>query len=218
MKSDIYRTIKDLRVTDLASATQTSAVLCCPIKGMCAKTSAGTLGANRSVMGGARRDSANTPVRSCARWFATVAICGASFISAGAAEAVEAGDSQILYFERLNVAAPTTAASEQKSSRSRDLQFDAYGRRFVLSLQPNDKLSPLLQSKSGTTPVDLYQGQIEGASQSWVRIGVADGELHGMLWDGADCTSSSRSPTCAIRCPRTLPLTPMAPPSSGSPT
>lgn len=138
-------------------------------------------------MGGGRRDSANTPVRSRARWFATVAICSASFISSGAAEAVEAGDSQILYFERLNVASPaTTTASEQKSSRSRDLQFDAYGRRFVLSLQPNDKLSPLLQSKSGTTSVDLYKGQIDGASQSWVRIGVADGELHGMLWDGAD--------------------------------
>lgn len=139
------------------------------------------------MMGGGRRDSANTPVRSRARWFATVAICSASFICAGAADAVEAGDSQILYFERLNVAAPAaTAASEQKSSRSRDVQFDAYGRRFVLSLQPNDKLSPLLQSKSGTASVDLYRGKIDGVSQSWVRIGVADGELHGMLWDGAD--------------------------------
>lgn len=138
-------------------------------------------------MGGSRRGSANTPVRARARWFATVAICGALFISAGAADAAEAGDSHILYFERLNVAAPTpTTQSQQKSSRSRELQFDAYGRRFMLSLQPNDKLSPLMQSKSGTASVDLYQGQIDGASQSWVRLGVADGQLHGMLWDGAD--------------------------------
>lgn len=114
-----------------------------------------------------------------------LAIFGALFVAARSADAAEAGDSQILHFERLSIAAPA-AQSQQKSSRSRELQFDAYGRRFVLSLQPNDRLSPLLQSKSGPAPVDLYQGRIEGASQSWVRIGAADGQLHGMLWDGAD--------------------------------
>jgi hypothetical protein len=136
-------------------------------------------------MGGGRRDSATRQIRSRVRWIAALAIFGAFSAAALSADAAAAGDSHILYFEPLRLTAPA-AQSQHKSSRSRDLQFDAYGRRFVLSLQPNDKLSPLLQSKPGTAAVDLYKGRIDGASGSWVRIAVIEGQLRGMLWDGAD--------------------------------
>ena len=138
-------------------------------------------------MGGGRRDSANTPVRSRARWFATVAIGGASFISAGAADAVEAGDSQILYFERLNVAAPRhhrvgteiVAISRAAVRRLRPpLRGDAAAERQAVAAAAIEV--------GRDARCDLYRGQIDGAPQSWARIGVADGELHGMLWDGAD--------------------------------
>lgn len=99
--------------------------------------------------------------------------------------AIEADDARILYFEPLRLNNPT-ATTQQKSASSRELQFDAYGRRFVLSLQPNEKLSPLLQSKTGVASVELYKGQINGSASSWARIAIADGQLRGMLWDGSE--------------------------------
>ena len=110
-----------------------------------------------------------------------------SFVAfAGSAFAAEPNDSQILYFEQLRLSS-TSPATQQKSTSSRELQFDAYGRRFVVSLQTNEKLSPLLQSKSGvTTPVQLFKGQVNGIAGSWARIAIDEGQLRGMLWDGAE--------------------------------
>jgi hypothetical protein len=109
---------------------------------------------------------------------------------AGSAFAAEADDSRILYFEplRLSGASPSTQrpSTQQKGTKSRELQFDAYGRRFVLSLQTNEKLSPLLQSKTGIAPLELYKGQLNGVAGSWARIGIADGQLRGMVWDGSE--------------------------------
>lgn len=134
-------------------------------------------------MGGDRRGSATRHIGGRFRQgFAVLTIIAA--VQSAAAADIDA--SQILYFEPLRVAAPTVPPSQQKSSRSRELQFDAYGRRFVLSLQPNDKLSPLLQSKAGNPSLQLYRGHIDGAAQSWVRVALADGQLRGMLWDGAE--------------------------------
>lgn len=94
-------------------------------------------------------------------------------------------DSQILYFEPLRLIA--SPSLQQKSTQSRELQFDAYGRRFAVSLQTNSKLSPLLQSKTGgVAPIELFKGQINGVDGSWVRIAFADGQPRGMLWDGAE--------------------------------
>jgi hypothetical protein len=109
-----------------------------------------------------------------------------SFVAlAGSALAAEPNESQILYFEPLRLSA--SPATQQKSASSRELQFDAYGRRFEVSLQTNEKLSPLLQSKSGvTTPIQLFKGQVNGVAGSWARIAIDEGQLRGMLWDGAE--------------------------------
>src|SRR5688572_15356314 len=122
-------------------------------------------------MGGSGRGGASTRVGDLLRKVATF---GFAFV-AGSAFAAEPDDPQILYFEPLRLNASPSA--QQKSSHTRELQFDAYGRRFVVPLQTNEKLSPLLQSKAGIAPVELYKGQINGVDNSWVRIAIADGEL-----------------------------------------
>lgn len=135
-------------------------------------------------MGGGRRNSASK-VREHCHWLATIVLCGA----AGSALASENTDSRILYFEPLRLVSPSTPV-QQKSSQTRELQFDAYGRRFVVTLEPNDKLAPLLQTKSSSsTPsadIELYRGEVNGDAQSWARVSIAHGKLQGMLWDGTD--------------------------------
>ena len=132
-------------------------------------------------MGGSGRGGATTRV---GEFWQTIAAF--SFVALSSpALAAEADDAQILYFEPLRLISSAPQAT-QKSSQSRELQFDAYGRRFVVSLQPNTKLSPLLQAKTGVAPVELYKGQINGASHSWARIAFVDGQPSGMLWDGAE--------------------------------
>jgi hypothetical protein len=131
-------------------------------------------------MDGSRRGGASKRVGDLLRRIAAFSFA----VIAGSAFAAEPGDTQILYFESLHFGA--SPATQQKSTHSRELQFDAYGRRFVVSLQTNEKLSPLLQSKAGIAPIELYKGQVNGIAGSWARIGIADGELHGMLWDGSE--------------------------------
>lgn len=115
--------------------------------------------------------------------FATVAAIGFAVLS-GSAFAADPDESQILYFEPLRLSA--SSSTQQKSARSRELQFDAYGRHFVVSLQTNEKLSPLLQSKAGLAPIELYKGRVNGVDGSWARIANDDGQLRGMLWDGVE--------------------------------
>lgn len=132
-------------------------------------------------MGGSGRGGASTRVGELLQRIAAFSF--AAF--AGCAFAAEADDSRILYFEPLRLSA-SPWSTQQKSARSRELQFDAYGRRFVVSLQTNEKLSPLLQSKSGTAGIELYKGQLNGVAGSWARIAIAGGQPRGMVWDGAE--------------------------------
>jgi hypothetical protein len=131
-------------------------------------------------MAGGRRGGASTRAGDFLRRIAAFSF--AAFASS--VVAADADESQILYFEPLHLS--VSPATQQKATPSRELQFDAYGRRFVLSLQTNEKLSPLLQSKSGVAPVELYKGQINGVAGSWVRMAITDGQLRGMLWDGSE--------------------------------
>lgn len=139
-------------------------------------------------MEGGQRDGATTSRFSGRQFAQGLAAIALAVVLAHAAGAVDNGDSRILYFEPFQLSAPTSAtpASRQKSSRARELQFDAYGRRFVVMLEPNDKLSPLLQARTGALDLELYRGRINGVSQSWVRLAMGDGQVQGMLWDGAE--------------------------------
>lgn len=132
-------------------------------------------------MGGGTRSDAIKRFGGRLHWLAAV-ICSSV---TGSAFALDRADSRILYFEPVQLAVPHSAG-QQKSSQPRELQFDAYGRRFVVTIEHNDKLSPLLQSKSGASDLALYRGRVNGVSGSWARLSVADGKIQGMLWDGAE--------------------------------
>lgn len=133
-------------------------------------------------MGGGTRDGA-TNFGEPWHWLAAIALGSVS----SAAFSAEQNDSRIGYFEPLRLATPA-APVQQKSAQTHELQFDAYGRRFALTLEPNDRLSPLLQTKPDAAQpgIELYRGRINGVSQSWARISIAQGQLAGMIWDGAE--------------------------------
>ena len=132
-------------------------------------------------MGAGTRSGANKRFGGRLHWLAA-AICSSV---TGSAFALDRADSQILYYEPIALVAPINAG-QQKSSAARELQFDAYGRRFVVSLEPNDRLSSLLQSESGSSQLALYRGRVNGDPSSWARVSVMDGKIKGMLWDGAE--------------------------------
>lgn len=132
-------------------------------------------------MGGGTRSGAKTWFGGCLHWLAAV-ICSSV---TGSAFALDRADSQILYFEPVQIAAPGNVG-QQKSSATRELQFDAYGRRFVVTIEPNNRLSSLLQTKSGSSHLALYRGTVNGAPGSWARFSMAEGKIQGMLWDGAE--------------------------------
>ena len=52
------------------------------------------------------------------------------------------------------------------------LRFDAYGRRFELELESNDRLLRRLSSarRAELPPHDLYRGTLTGLPGSWVRL------------------------------------------------
>lgn len=125
-------------------------------------------------MGGGTRSDATR----FGRWLAAFALSALS----GTALGVDSPDSRILYFERLELAAPLTSG-QHKTAVNRELKFDAYGRRFELTLEPNDKLYPALQTQSNLA---LYRGQLNGIAGSWARLSVSDGQLQGMVYDGAE--------------------------------
>jgi hypothetical protein len=110
-------------------------------------------------------------------WLATFLLV----VMSSSALASDDAASRILYFEPLRLIAPASTG-QQKSSASRQLQFDAYGRRFVVTLERNDKLSPLLRGSA----IELYRGQVNDDARSWARLSFSGERMQGMLWDGAE--------------------------------
>ncbi|HVF17140.1 MAG TPA: M12 family metallo-peptidase [Steroidobacteraceae bacterium] len=106
----------------------------------------------------------------------------ALLLSCSAHAADTFGNARILYFEPFTTTIDPRPALMQKTSRSRQMKFDAYGRRFDLSLEPNEKL----QSAANSASVTLYRGQLNGISGSWARIATHGSDVHGLVWDGQD--------------------------------
>ena len=102
----------------------------------------------------------------------------------------QAQDIRITYFEPLNTAdAPAStnkqAQSEQSLAETASLSFDAFGRRFELQLERNERLTRGL-ARAGGLPADviLYKGTVVGLAGSWVRLTSNRGVLSGAVWDG----------------------------------
>lgn len=104
-------------------------------------------------------------------------------VVAAAGDADRSG--RILHFEPLR-ALPTasTPGSNKTNSGLQELRFDAFGRRFDMALRLNGRLMEQLQAKPGSSSLQLYQGTLDGAAGSWVRLARKGAVLHGMMWDG----------------------------------
>jgi hypothetical protein len=88
---------------------------------------------------------------------------------------------RILYFEPLRALPAPAGAAQQKTGTSQQLRFDAFGRRFDISLGSNARL---MESKPQHSQLELYRGSIDGLAGSWVRLAIKGEVLHGMMWDG----------------------------------
>ncbi|MGB5102118.1 MAG: M12 family metallo-peptidase [Steroidobacteraceae bacterium] len=66
--------------------------------------------------------------------------------------------------------------------------FDAYGRRFDLVLESNERLLAGLgeADRSAISGVRLLRGSLAGVPSSWVRLAIDGDRQSGMVWDGRD--------------------------------
>ncbi len=74
------------------------------------------------------------------------------------------------------------------SSTTGHTEFDAYGRRFSLALQSNDRvLSRLKESHpKSLAGYRLWRGELAGQPGSWTRLTERAGRMDGVIWDGRD--------------------------------
>ncbi len=89
----------------------------------------------------------------------------------------------------IQYAEPVTLALKSSSA-----QFDAYGRRFSLSLQDNDRVLDKLpvQRKAQLKAYKLLRGSIDGTPGSWVRLTETPAGVEGAIWDGHDLYTVTR--------------------------
>lgn len=107
---------------------------------------------------------------------ATLAPCAAA-ASDGARPA------HITYFEPLHLLPSAANSAQEKSGAGlQQLRFDAFGRRFEISLGLNTRL---MASKPQQSSLQLYRGAIDGMPGSWVRLAMKGEAVHGMMWDGS---------------------------------
>lgn len=141
--------------------------------------------------------------RSGAAWhlgwlYAVIGILAMPTLQAADTGGIDASHPRVLYFEPLPAlrawaseqpqvtgGTRTGTAAKTRSRAEHSLHFDAYGRRFDLSLETNARLSEALQSTSAAS-VSLYRGTLDGSTGSWVRLAAQRDEVHGMIWDGAE--------------------------------
>jgi Metallo-peptidase family M12/Domain of unknown function DUF11 len=94
------------------------------------------------------------------------------------------GNARILYFEPFATTIDPRPALMQKRTTARLMKFDAYGRRFELALERNEKLESM-RGASTSSSVHLYRGQLTNITGSWARIATRGSTVHGLIWDGA---------------------------------
>jgi hypothetical protein len=97
-----------------------------------------------------------------------------------------AADFRILHAESIDLPAEKLAADATHSLLT-EMSFEAYGRRFDLELEPNERLLSKLSAteKAALARFPVYRGRLAGAPDSWVRLTWVGRNVHGMIWDGA---------------------------------
>lgn len=89
-----------------------------------------------------------------------------------------AGDMRVLHHQAVQISSRTEIDAAER------VTFEAYGRRFDLSVAPNERIRRAMNATdTNTMPL---QGTIEGVSGSWVRITRSTSGWRGMIYDGHD--------------------------------
>lgn len=107
------------------------------------------------------------------QWIAATALIAAAPSLAPAADAY-----RILHYEAPKIL-------ERSGVDERTLSFEAYGRRFDLLLEPNERLRGPAARRAARDAEPL-RGTVIGAPHSWVRITRTPAGLQGLIFDGSD--------------------------------
>jgi hypothetical protein len=83
---------------------------------------------------------------------------------------------RVLHHESVAVSSKKGVGANERMS------FEAYGRRFDLTLAPNERIRRALPA--GATKTEPLQGSVDGIPGSWVRVTRSPSGLRGMLFDG----------------------------------
>ena len=89
--------------------------------------------------------------------------------------AAAAGDFRVLHHQAVQIQNRADVGAQEH------VTFDAYGRRFELSLSPNERIRRALSGHTQTMPL---QGTVDGIRNSWVRLTRGAGGWRGMIFDG----------------------------------
>ena len=120
---------------------------------------------------------------------ALVSVALASLVVSAAAHAA-ARTARVRYAEPVTLKGLPSlpAAGAQKPAGPARTGFDAFGRRFELALESNDRVIRKLSSADrGLLPAHaLYSGTVAGLPGSWVRLTRLDDGIHGLVFDGTD--------------------------------
>ncbi len=84
---------------------------------------------------------------------------------------------RVLHHEAVEV------ATRQGAGASEHMSFEAYGRRFDVTVAPNERIRRGMPASLAATTMPL-QGTVDGLSGSWVRITRSASGLRGMVFDG----------------------------------
>ena len=126
------------------------------------------------------------------RWTYMIAIAALSpTLDASEVDGIDVAHYEPL--QRLLIERPATAQQSAGQSKVQRLDgaqaatvsFDALGRTFELSLEPNTALL-VGDARTAMSGLGIYRGQIVGNEDSWVRLVIADGVPRGLIWDGAE--------------------------------
>ena len=87
---------------------------------------------------------------------------------------------------RIDYSEPLQEFELQKNTQGEAVRFNAFGKRFDVSLAPNQNVLSLAVRGHLADGVGVYRGSVDGMPGSWVRLVVADGIPRGLLWDGSE--------------------------------
>jgi hypothetical protein len=114
----------------------------------------------------------------------SIAVCALALL-VGVAGA-RAADLRIRHAESIDLPADRLMTSD-RATPATQMSFEAYGRRFDLALEPNERLLRRLSAaeRSALARYPIYRGRLQGVSDSWVRLTRIGRDVHGLIWDGA---------------------------------